>query len=189
MHETHELKQFDIVSRTSENGVIFCDRVENSNIPPELQIPRKKVAVTSNYTVNLIFNKGDKLSILKSSDDRLQRLELDLESHSKIISKSTKTLEENHYHTNSTLQKFKANINNAIKSFPTTIKEDMVKFLTPIIAPIAALALVAFIVMIGLSVGISACRKSMRNLNKPGVFTIPITKGNQHNSRIDDTPV
>ena len=188
MHETHELKQFDIVNRTSEDGVIFCNRVKDSNVPPELQIPKRKVSMTSNYTVNLIFNKGYKLSTLKSSDDRLQQLELNLESHARILAKSTKKLEERHYNTNSTLQKFKTNINEAIKSFPTTIKDDMLKLLTPIIAPIAALAIVAFIVMIGLSVGISACRKSMRNLNKPGVFTIPPTK-NQHNSRVDDTTV
>ena len=189
MHSTQSIQEFGIVNRTTVNGAIFCETSSTAHVPPELQIPRRKTT-TSNYTVEVIFTTSDHMTKMNTSEDRLQSLETIMHKQSEKLSTSTKKLNDHHHNTNSTIHVFKEKMKTALSTVPSKIKSGIYDFLLPIFTPIAAIAITAFIILVGLSFAFNRLRRSVSKIPKRSQkYTIPMTDNDQHDSRTEDSVV
>ena len=127
---------------------------------------------------------------MNTSDDRIQSLESRMREQSEVLSSSTKTLNEQNYHTNSTFHVLRTKVNKAVSNIPSTIKNAVFTILLPIFAPFAVIAAITFILLIALSCAFKKCKKSISSDNTiRNEFTIPMIQTDQDNSRLDNTTV
>jgi len=188
MHEMGMVKSFDVVNRTTQNGVIFCERPQANHVPPEIQIPRRKVSTTANYTLSIIHKSNEHMIRVDTAKDKLRRLQIDIDNQSIALQKSTKILEENQYNTNSTMQVFKKKVSKAFNNIPSEIKDQLMKVVLPIMVPFAAIAGITFIILIALSIAVKCLRKSITNnasFRVPSQELQPIIQDNSKTNEVD----
>ena len=190
MHQIASVGKFDIVNRTSENGVIFCEKSDYQHVPPELRIPKRKRMITSTYTASTIPINHQGI-LKKTTDDKLEELKNQMDVQSEVLSKSTENIIEKAKITNSTIEKVKENMKVAFANLPTTIGTHLKDFLLPIITPIAVALGLLLIIVLAMIYIFQRCKT---RIEQRECFAVPnhkanIPKKDDRDNRTDEASV
>ena len=168
-HKNIDVQNFAIVNRTEVNGIIFCEKNKFRHIPPEFEIPPRPKSHMANFTIAQI-TTTEHVTELKTSNDRLSDLEKEISLQKVKLATSERELRLTKHHTNSTVEIFKSDVQNAIRNIPSSIKEHLKNFLMPILTPIVSILAITFIAVISMMYIFKRCQ---RKLQQREVFTHP----------------